>query len=164
MISFSHRNKEVLEFATEAHKNQIRKYTKEPYITHPVAVAELIAAQGADENMISAALLHDVIEDTTVTHRKLRVCLHEMLPPIDAEDVLGLVVELTDVYTKEDFQFFNRKIRKRLEAKRLSIVSDRAKQIKKADISHNSESILEYDPQFAKVFLSEKEHLLKLIS
>jgi hypothetical protein len=78
-----------------------------------------------------------------------------------AEDVLSLVVELTDVYTKESFPDLNRKGRKTLEAMRLARVSSRAKRIKVADIEHNSKSIEMYDPKFAKVFLEEKKELLK---
>ena len=48
-----------------------------------------------------------------------------------------------------------------MEAFRLSYISKRAKQIKLIDIEHNSESILEKDPNFAKVFLKEKEFLIE---
>ena len=155
----------VLQFATQAHKDQKRKYTGEDYITHPIEVARMvIGSQGGDMNMVLAALLHDVLEDTAVTHESLRKFLHGTLCIEDAEDVLALVVELTDVYTTDFFPKLNRKYRKQFEAERLSIASDRAKAIKRADISHNSESINEHDPKFAKVFLAEKEILLKLIA
>ena len=150
----------VLEFATQAHGSQMRKYVNEPYITHPVAVAELVKDRGGDINMQCAALLHDVLEDTAVTHAQLRAFLHRVFDIRRAEDVLQLVVELTDVYTKENFPELNRHARKTLEAKRLSQASDRAKAIKIADIDHNSESITKHDPKFAKVFLQEKEMLL----
>ena len=50
------------ELAQEAHKNQSRK-SGEPYITHPVEVACIIAKFGGDEDMVCAALLHDILED-----------------------------------------------------------------------------------------------------
>ena len=50
-----------------------------------------------------------------------------------------------------------------MEALRLAYVSKRAKQIKKIDIEHNSESIEEHDPKFAKVFLEEKRELMKYL-
>ena len=81
-----------------------------------------------------------------------------------AEKILSLVVELTDVYTKENFPDYNRKERKSLEALRLAYVSDEAKKIKLVDIEHNSESILKHDPKFSKVFLEEKKHLLKYLA
>lgn len=53
-------------FAKEAHGNQVR-YSGEPYITHPVTVAILLAQMRMDPATIMAAILHDVIEDTPVT-------------------------------------------------------------------------------------------------
>ena len=154
----------ILKFAEEAHKFQKRKYTDEPYIVHPIAVAELVKNNGGDENMVLAALLHDVLEDTNVTHSELRAFLHQTISIESAEDVLSLVVQLTDVYTKESFPFMNRKERKGFEALRLSYVSDRAKVIKRADIEHNTDSIVDNDPKFAKVFLAEKEVILNLLN
>ena len=52
--------------ATSAHKGQLRK-SGEPYITHPVAVAQTIADWGLDAEAIAAALLHDTVEDTDMT-------------------------------------------------------------------------------------------------
>lgn len=53
-------------FARDAHGKQMR-YTGEPYITHPVAVATILAQMSMDPQTLMAALLHDVIEDTPVT-------------------------------------------------------------------------------------------------
>ena len=50
--------------AAEAHEGQLRKHDGAPYITHPVAVAGLLDAAGFDDDVLAAALLHDVIEDT----------------------------------------------------------------------------------------------------
>ena len=154
-------NKKILQFATNAHEGKLRKYSNLPYISHPIEVANRVKDRGGDKNMVNASLLHDVLEDTKVTHSELRVFLHEVLSTESAEDVLKLVVELTDVYTKENFPHDNRKYRKDMEAFRLAYISKRAKQIKLIDIEHNSESILEKDPNFAKVFLKEKEFLIE---
>lgn len=151
----------VLDFATKAHGTQLRKYTNDPYIIHPIAVAKMVKDLGGDDNMVYAALLHDVLEDTDVTHSQLRTFLFQNFDVADATDILSLVVDLTDVFTKDSFPQQNRKLRKTNEAKRLGVVSDRAKLIKVADIKHNSESITMYDPKFAKVFLAEKDVLLQ---
>ena len=55
---------EALEFAKEAHKGQYRK-SGEPYIIHPILVAAITAYVTAEEEMVIAALLHDVVEDTS---------------------------------------------------------------------------------------------------
>lgn len=52
--------------SASAHRGQTR-LTGAPYVTHPVAVAHIIAEQGGDEASVAAALLHDVVEDTDVT-------------------------------------------------------------------------------------------------
>jgi len=161
-VSVTH--EKILEFATIAHWGQKRKYTDDDYITHPIAVAKLVQAQGGDDNMIYAALLHDVLEDTSVNHNQMRIMLHNIISIESAEDVLSLVVELTDVFTKEAFPNYNRHSRKQFESLRLAYVSERAKAIKRADIEHNSESILDHDPKFAKVFLKEKKDLLEKMS
>lgn len=157
------RNEEILKFATEAHGEQTRKYTGLPYITHPVSVAERVRLQGGDLNQQAAALLHDVLEDTSVTHAQLRAFLFRTCYQADAEDILTLVVELTDVYTKSHFPDLNRRERKRLEASRFRWCSDRAKAIKRADIQDNTTSIVEHDPDFAQVYLAEVGYLLNQI-
>lgn len=63
----------ALAFATEAHEGQVRKSTGEPYIGHPVAVAEVLEAFGADEDVVIAGLLHDVVEDTPYTLHDISV-------------------------------------------------------------------------------------------
>lgn len=57
-------------YAKEKHGTQCRK-SGEPYIIHPVQVAYILADIGLDESTICAALLHDLVEDTEVTHEDL---------------------------------------------------------------------------------------------
>lgn len=53
----------AIEFATRAHEGQLRKGTKRPYIVHPVEVGDIVSSMTQDEEIISAAILHDTIED-----------------------------------------------------------------------------------------------------
>ncbi len=53
----------AVEFATKAHEGQFRKGTRRPYIVHPVEVGDIVAGMTKDEEVISAAILHDTIED-----------------------------------------------------------------------------------------------------
>src|SRR5690606_12973672 len=64
------RVREAYRFAEEAHRGQTRK-SGEPYISHPLAVAEILADLQLDCSTIMAALLHDVVEDTSVTLEEL---------------------------------------------------------------------------------------------
>ena len=57
-------------YANEKHKDQ-KRGSGEPYIIHPINVAYILAEIGLDEATISAALLHDVVEDTEATHEDL---------------------------------------------------------------------------------------------
>jgi GTP pyrophosphokinase len=57
---------QAYEVAATAHRGQVRK-SGDPYITHPVAVAKIVAELGLDDVTLAAALLHDAVEDTGVT-------------------------------------------------------------------------------------------------
>ncbi len=61
----------AFEKASAAHDGQLRK-SGDPYITHPVAVAEILADLGLDANTLAAALLHDTVEDTNYSNQELR--------------------------------------------------------------------------------------------
>ncbi len=140
-------------YAKEAHGDQKRKYTDEPYIMHPMAVAQIVNEVEPDCEMVAAAFLHDVIEDTGLTFEDIR----------DAGFMFGiakLVLELTDISKAEDG---NRAARKRLDLEHLAGASNRAKTIKLADLIHNSKSILEHDKKFAVTYMAEKRLLLKAL-
>lgn len=62
---------EALAFAVAAHDGQERKTTGVPYVSHPLQVAGIALEHGASEKVAIAALLHDVIEDTSYTHADL---------------------------------------------------------------------------------------------
>ncbi|MBS5986230.1 bifunctional (p)ppGpp synthetase/guanosine-3',5'-bis(diphosphate) 3'-pyrophosphohydrolase [Clostridium sp.] len=63
-------------FAGEAHKSQKRE-SGEPYIIHPIDVAEILAELGMDTNTIAAGLLHDVLEDTDCTYKEMSEMFNE---------------------------------------------------------------------------------------
>jgi guanosine-3',5'-bis(diphosphate) 3'-pyrophosphohydrolase len=63
---------DAYEFASLAHEGQ-RRYSGEPYITHPVAVADILAGLHLDYQSIAAALMHDVIEDTPTAKEQIEV-------------------------------------------------------------------------------------------
>lgn len=63
--------RKAAEFAAEAHKGVFRKGSRVPYIYHPMEVALIVAQMTTDEEVIAAAYLHDVLEDTDVTEGEL---------------------------------------------------------------------------------------------
>jgi hypothetical protein len=90
--------------------------------------------------------------------------LEMIVDPQMARDIVNLVIELTDVYTKENFPEMNRKARKEMEAKRLGEVSSRAQTIKYADLLDNGEDIMKNDPSFGRVYLREKKAILSYMT
>src|SRR5918994_236647 len=62
---------QAFEVARVAHADQVRR-SGEPYIAHPLGVAMILAGLGLDDVTIAAALLHDAVEDTTVTDKDLQ--------------------------------------------------------------------------------------------
>lgn len=57
----------AIEFAAKAHDGMVRKKADTPYILHPLEAAVIVGSMTSDEDIISAAVLHDVVEDTPVT-------------------------------------------------------------------------------------------------
>jgi (p)ppGpp synthase/HD superfamily hydrolase len=57
----------AIEVAVKAHQNQVRKGTDIPYITHPLAVGIILAKAGCSDDVIIAGILHDTVEDTSIT-------------------------------------------------------------------------------------------------
>ena len=139
-------------FAEIAHGDQKRKYTGEPYVTHPGAVADLVRSVPHTEEMIAAAWLHDVVEDTQVTLERVREEFGDV--------VADLVADLTDVSKPENG---NRRVRKAIDREHTAAASPQAKTIKLADLIDNSRSIVQHDPDFAKVYLTEKALLLEVL-
>ncbi len=76
---------EAIEFAARAHRRQYRKGTGVPYIIHPLSVAHILIDYGCPQDLVVAAILHDTLEDTSVTIDELR----ERFGPAVAEIVKG---------------------------------------------------------------------------
>jgi (p)ppGpp synthase/HD superfamily hydrolase len=150
----------VKRFAALTHGEQKRKYSGEPYIQHPIRVMETCKMYTHDHCVLASALLHDVLEDTTVTEEVMHDFLSGIMNPEDATKILKLVVELTDIYTQKNYPLLNRRARKAKEADRLACVSAEAQTIKYADIIDNAASIFVHDPGFATVFIGEGKWLL----
>lgn len=152
--------KQVRDFAEKAHGGQTRKYTAEQYIVHPVSVMELCRQHTARIPVLAAALLHDVLEDTTVSREQLQDFLKGVMSYGAAMTTARLVTELTDVYTRQQYPAWNRDKRKSMEAKRIAGTSPDAQTIKYADIIDNSMEIARYDKLFGRKFLLECKALL----
>ena len=112
-------------YAIQAHSriNHRRKYSLEPYDVHLKDVADIISSSTDDEEMIAAAWLHDVVEDTPATFFEIEQKF--------GSAVAQLVAEVTDISTSAHG---NRATRKAIDRAHLSNASWRGKTIKLADL------------------------------
>lgn len=140
-------------FATRAHEGQLRKYTQQPYIMHPADVANIVRGVPHTEEMLAAAWLHDVVEDCGVTLETIALEI--------SNDVACLVGWLSDVSTPNDG---NRKVRKAIDRNHIANAPADAQTVKIADLISNTESLVKYDPDFARVYLREKNLLLNVLT
>ncbi len=119
-------------YAAEKHKYQRRKgYNQIPYINHPLKVSKLLSDCGEnDEDLLIAALLHDIIEDTDATVDDITQAFGSV--------VSGMVVEVTD---DKELPY---SIRKELQVKNAPGHSVGAKKLKIADKICNIKDIISY--------------------
>ncbi len=125
--------KKAFDIADKAHQEQKRR-SGEPYIIHPVAVAQILVGMGMDSDSICAALLHDVVEDTPTTGEEIRAMFGK-----DVEHLVDGVTKLGQIpfaASKEEEQSEN--IRKMFLAMSRDI---RVIIIKLADRVHNMRTL-----------------------
>jgi len=118
----------AIEFAAKAHNGQYRKQTPIPYISHPIAVMEILLGHGCSEEVAVAAILHDVVEDTEVTFTAIEKEF--------GASVAGLVASVTEPPKAESWE-----IRKRHTLDAMQTMSVESLNILCADKLHNLSSI-----------------------
>jgi GTP diphosphokinase / guanosine-3',5'-bis(diphosphate) 3'-diphosphatase len=136
----------AFDFAAAAHKDQLR-LTGDPYITHPVAVARILAELGMDDATVTAALLHDVVEDTPVTLAEIR------------EKFSDEIAQLVDGVTKiGQIDFAPTKLRAAENLRRMLLAMARDLRviiIKLADRLHNMRTLKPLPPERRKAVAEE---------
>jgi (p)ppGpp synthase/HD superfamily hydrolase len=131
--AFSDAIDRALAMAARAHRTQVRKGDDVPYVQHPVHVAILLLKHGFAEPVVIAGILHDVVEDTSVTLAEIRAQF--------GDDVAKLVDAVSEQKTDEAGQRPWR-VRKdeqlaKLDAAPLEVVA-----LKAADVLHNVQTTL----------------------
>jgi GTP pyrophosphokinase len=134
--------KRAVEFATKAHKGQKRS-SGEPYISHPVKVADILISWGMDADSVIAAVLHDTVEDTDSTL--------EQIKELFGDDVAHLVDGVTKVSIArsgmQDLENYLPKTKDNLSKLLMAVGRDvRVIIIKLADRLHNLNT-LQYIPK-----------------
>ena len=121
-------------YASEMHKFQTRKSDGSSYICHPLAVANiLLECDVNDIEILQAAILHDVVEDTSATIKNIREKF--------GDNVADYVYEVTDDRSLSKIE------RKKLQVEHSKVISDGAKLIKGADAYHNLLDLLISPPK-----------------
>jgi guanosine-3',5'-bis(diphosphate) 3'-pyrophosphohydrolase len=129
----------ALDFAARQHKFQRRKgFYRIPYINHPIRVMLILAQEGQEEApaLLSAAALHDVVEDTKCTPAELQ--------SVFGEEVLRIVMEVTDDMSLPSAE------RKRRQVEKAPHLSPEGRMIKIADKIANMQDILDYPIEWTK--------------
>lgn len=140
----------ALRLAMLAHTGQTRKGEDTPYIVHPAVVATTLASYGFADEVVAAALVHDVVEDTSVTANELREALGDAVA-----DLVEMVTEDKSLPWKERKQHYIDSVRAgSLEAKAISA----------ADKINNISGLLDMytakGDDIWEIFNSTKEHKL----
>src|ERR1035437_548592 len=132
----------ALDFSARRHKTQFRKGSeKVPYINHPIQVANLLVNEAGekDTDLIVAAILHDVIEDTVESVEERQELIFQM-SEIFNKKIISVTLEVTDDKTLE------KKERKQLQIDEASHKSVNAKKLKIADKIMNIRDIRDNPP------------------
>ena len=128
----------AFEVGAHAHQGQTRK-TGEPYILHPVAVARILANMRMDYGSVAAAILHDTIEDTTLTRKEIESRFGEE------------IADLVEGVTKLDKMKFRTRVEADAESfRKLMLAMSRDLRvifIKLADRMHNMRTLGSMNPQ-----------------
>ncbi|MGD9505229.1 MAG: HD domain-containing protein [Syntrophobacteraceae bacterium] len=127
---------DAVRFAADRHRMQRRKDAEAtPYVNHPIEVAELVWRVGAvrDIGVVIAALLHDVIEDTSTGP--------EEIEELFGGEVLSIVLEVTDDKSLPNTE------RKRLQIEHAPRLSPSAKLVKIADKICNARDVIASPPE-----------------
>lgn len=147
---------DAMMFAREAHRDQRRKYTGNPYADHLAEVAGITMSVGwrcpeiHPDKFMSACWLHDCMEDQGVSHE-------ELVNRFGADVAYGVAM-LSDLETG------NRAQRMAASRDRLARAPGWVQTIKCADLISNTGSIVQHDPAFAITYLDEKRRLLEVLT
>ncbi|MDP2665217.1 MAG: HD domain-containing protein, partial [bacterium] len=138
--------KRAIQFAARKHHGQMRRESEPlPYITHLFSVALLVAEDGANDNVVTAALLHDTLEDTDTTREEIVATFNERV---------AMLVESVSEIKEKDGKQFTWKETKENYLTVLEMANDDAVLIAVADKIDNIECKLEGFEQYGMKILA----------
>jgi len=132
---------------------QKRRWTGEPYVVHPTRVMHRLERAGYSGDMLVAALLHDVVEDTVVT-----------LDDVNREYGLGVSVLVGQLTAPPRDEFETRGQWRAAMLGKLADACGLAQTIKCADIADNCRDVMTHDPEYGLIYRKEKLAVLAVLT
>lgn len=139
--------------ASQSHEGQVRKYTNEPYVNHPIRVQQWLSQFHVGELIEAAALCHDVLEDCDVNYTALEMTVGTQVADLVQEvtnNVYPAGMSRTERYWGNTIKLLN--------------ASHQAQTLKCGDIYDNCKDVYELDASYAARYLSEKFFLVRLFT
>lgn len=153
----------LTQWVSSKHEGQLIRHSNSPYFVHLLAVAEMAAP--CTPLGYEMGFCHDLLEKTSSSATELNKSLLRFgYSENQAEYITGVVVELTDVYTKSAYPHLSKVERKAKEAERLATCSAAAQTVKYADLAYNIQWVLQYDKEHLTSYLARKQLLLLSMS
>ena len=141
--------------AAKAHFGQVRTGTGEPYITHPIAVSQILLDYGCSAITVVVGILHDVLEDTE--DRVQRAEFAAEIKQTFGNEVLTAVYGVSKISCKQDG---SRAKRVQVDIEHYCSGSDIVHNVKLADVLHNLSTTETLDHKFAVKYIKEKDLLV----
>ena len=155
MPLFTEKFDQALIYTNTIHRQQIRKGTRIPYMSHLMSVAALTLEQGGDEDQAIAALLHDAAEDCGGQKR-----LDDIRDKF-GDDVANMVADCTDSWTEPKPEW---RIRKEVYIASIATNPERSLLVTLADKTHNARAIIsdlnEIGAELWNRFSAEREEII----
>lgn len=152
--------RQIRDFADYAYEGRQCKFTNEEYIRHPERVMYMCLDASEDRAILAAALLHDVLEETSISEEQLYGFLRKLMDKEEANKTMGLILDLTNFHAREHPET-SWEDRKQVEGERLALISPEAQTIKYADIIDNVIDIVPNSSEYADKYLEEAEYYLE---
>jgi (p)ppGpp synthase/HD superfamily hydrolase len=150
---WSKKEQKAIEFSFRAHHKQKRRGSEIEYVSHPVIVGIILAKTGAEEAIIIAGILHDVIEDTDFSKKDIEVKFGKE------------IADLVDEVSEKDRDLPYRERKERAVAK-LFFITEQAALIKAADVLSNLVDLCLYldreGEEAFKIFNTGKNRKIKM--
>ena len=144
---------EAKRLAEKSHQGQFRKFENTSFVQHPIQVARILksAAEEVTKEMVAAALLHDTVEDTGVTHEQIRSRFGARVAKL-VKELFTTDKEKRDEYGKSKYLGW-----------KMANMSDSALTIKLCDRYHNVRKIEETPKKFRKRYSKETRKTILIL-